>query len=74
MREIVVVGAGIVGLAFSVAAARQEFMVEVFDKNPQPQLPGNSSSNVLALNCASKRFSKLKSLKNMRLGRNHKHT
>jgi len=56
MREIVVVGAGIVGLAFSVAAARQEFMVEVFDKNPQPQLPGNSSSNVLALNCASKIF------------------
>ena len=56
MREIVVVGAGIIGLAFSVAAARQGFMVEIFDRNPEPRGALSPSSNVLAINPSSKKF------------------
>jgi len=54
--EIVVVGAGVVGLAFSVGAARQGFAVEVFDRKPPPKLTRESSCNVLAINPASRRF------------------
>ncbi len=56
MTDIVVVGAGVVGLAFALAAARQGFAVELFDKKYRPEKPLAPSSNVLAINSSSRRF------------------
>ena len=56
MAGIVVVGAGIAGLAFSVAAARQGFVVDVFDRKSEPEAPSKLSSNVLAINRSSRTF------------------
>ena len=56
MTEIVVVGGGVVGLAFSIGSARQGFSVEVFDREPPPKLPREASANVLAINPASRKF------------------
>lgn len=56
MTDIVVVGAGFVGLSFAVAAARQGFTVEVFDRKSRPPGPQQLSSNVLAINPSSARF------------------
>ena len=56
MTDIAVVGAGVVGLAFALAAARQGFAVELFDKKHRPEKLLEASSNVLAINSSSRRF------------------
>ena len=56
MTDITVVGAGFVGLAFAVAAGRQGYQVEVFDKKSRPGPISEPGSNVLAVNPASSRF------------------
>ena len=47
MTDIAVVGAGVVGLAFALAAARQGFAVELFDKTP----PGEAARSVIQCTC-----------------------
>ncbi len=56
MTDVIVVGAGVVGLSFAVAAARQGFSVEIYDRKSCPEAPRKESSNVLAINPSSRRF------------------
>jgi len=56
VADITVVGGGFIGLSFSMAAAQQGFSVEVYDRKSRPAEPGTFSSNVLAINSASRAF------------------
>jgi 2-polyprenylphenol 6-hydroxylase len=56
LSDITVVGAGFVGLSFALAAGRQGFTVEVFDRKSRPEATDQLSSNVLAINPASQDF------------------
>ena len=58
MNDILVVGAGFVGLSFAIAAARQGFRVTVLDKRDKPAMPSAVTANVLALSPASSTFLK----------------
>ena len=56
MAEIVVVGAGFIGMSFALAASIQGFDVEVYDKAAAPVLPGGNTSQVIAVSPASAAF------------------
>ena len=56
MSEVVVIGAGFIGMSFALAAHRQGFDVEVYDKAAAPVLPEATTSQVIAVNPASAEF------------------
>lgn len=55
-EDIVVVGGGLTGLAFAIAARHQGYEVAVFDRRSEPQMPNDLSANVIALNVTSTSF------------------
>lgn len=55
-QDITVIGAGFVGMAFAIAAARHGFEVSVHDQKPEPVMPADASANVIAVNPASRQF------------------
>jgi 2-octaprenylphenol hydroxylase len=54
--DITVVGAGFVGLGFSLAARQQGFDIRVVDRRSRPEKPLSIGANVIALNRASAKF------------------
>ena len=58
MPDIIVAGAGFVGLSFAIAASQRGFEVAVYDRKKRPVAPNKLSSNVIAVNPASSAFLK----------------
>lgn len=56
MAEILVVGAGFVGLGFALAAKRRGLDVEVYERRARPTEPVELSANVIAVNHKSQQF------------------
>ena len=56
MAEVVVVGAGLVGLSFALAAGRLGLDVEVYERGTRPVPPESLSAKVIAVNGRSRRF------------------
>lgn len=56
MAEIIVVGAGFVGLSFALAAKRRGLDVEVYERRDRPVAPTELSANVIAVNQKSQNF------------------
>jgi len=54
--EIIVIGAGFVGLSFALAAKRRGLDVEVFERRGRPEAPAALAANVIAVNRKSKEF------------------
>ncbi len=56
MPEVVIIGAGFIGMSFALAAHGQGFDVEVYDKAAAPVLPETETSQVIAVNPSSAEF------------------
>ena len=56
MSDLVVVGAGFIGMSFALAAHKQGFSVEVYDRAAAPVLPKTATSKVIAVNPVSAKF------------------
>ncbi|MDC0068449.1 FAD-dependent monooxygenase [Gammaproteobacteria bacterium] len=56
MTDLVIIGAGFVGMSFALAAYKQGFGAEVYDKGVAPVLPKTATSQVIAVNPASAEF------------------
>lgn len=56
MSEVVIIGAGFIGMSFALAAHQQGFGVEVYDKAAAPVLPKAATSQVIAVNPVSAEF------------------
>ena len=54
--DIVVVGAGFVGLSFALAAKKRGLDVEVFEQKARPEPPKSLTANVIAVNRKSREF------------------
>ena len=56
MADVVVAGAGFVGLSFALAAKDRGLDVEVFERRGRPTAPESLAANVIAVNRKSKEF------------------
>ena len=56
VTDVVIIGAGFIGMSFALAAHKQGFDVEVYDKAAAPVLPTTATSQVIAVNPASAEF------------------
>ena len=56
MSDVVIIGAGFIGMSFALAAHKQGFGVEVYDRAAAPVLPKAATSQVIAVNPVSAEF------------------
>lgn len=56
MADIVVIGAGFVGLSFALAAKRRGLDVQVYERRGRPSAPDELAANVIAVNRKSREF------------------
>ncbi len=56
MPEVAIIGAGFIGMSFALAAHKQGFDVEVYDRATAPVLPEIPGSQVIAVNLAAAEF------------------
>ena len=56
MSDVVIIGAGFIGMSFALAAHKQGFGVEVYDRAAAPVLPKAATSQVIAVNPVSADF------------------
>jgi len=56
VSEIVIIGAGFIGMSFALAAHKQGFGIEVYDRGAAPVLPETMTSSVIAINPVSAEF------------------
>ena len=56
MSDLVIIGAGFIGMSFALAAHKQGFGVEVYDRAASPVLPKTATSQVIAVNPVSAEF------------------